>query len=168
MLILHLHRPWFDAIAQGYKRFEYREATPYWTKRLEGRQYDRVLLHNGYRPSDPQLVMAYHGYEMVEDNGRTYYKLQLGPILEVRNYQLPGPESLPHAADCMDLNQCFSPRGHRRCMYRCPEHQRWMPKPLPPAISVRVEQQPLAEPTVGREVGRIALGEAPSVLNECA
>ena len=41
MSILHmtLYRKWFDAIAAGHKREEYRAATPYWTSRLS-KQYE--------------------------------------------------------------------------------------------------------------------------------
>jgi hypothetical protein len=155
MLILHLHRPWFDAIAQGYKRFEYRKVTPYWTKRIEGRKYDQVLLHNGYRPTDPQLVMAYKGYERIEGES-PHYKLLLGDIQEVRNYEIQPAADLPPAAECVDMDQCFSPLGHRDCMYRCTEKQRWLPKALPtPVVSVSVTAVP--PPPVGREIGRISL-----------
>ena len=160
MLILHLHRPWFEAIAMGYKRYEFREVTPYWKKRLEGREYDQVLLHNGYHPTDPMLVMAYEGYEQVEVAGRPYYKLQLGAVHEVRNYELPPAESLLPAADCMDLNQCFGPKSHGECMYRCRDSKRWLPKPRPPppmTISLEPSSKSSEHNVLGREIGRIVL-----------
>lgn len=39
---------YFDQIASGEKREEYRLVTPYWIKRLRNRVYDRVVLTRGY------------------------------------------------------------------------------------------------------------------------
>ena len=47
-LILPLKGIYFDQIATGEKTEEYRLATDYWSKRLTGRQYDRVILTRGY------------------------------------------------------------------------------------------------------------------------
>lgn len=162
MLILHIHRAWFDAIAQGYKTVEYRSATPYWAKRLEGRDYDSVLLHNGYRPSDPQLVMDYSGCEKIEADGAEYYRLQLGKIRQVRNYQLLPRMALPAVADSLDLNAFREPRHFEQFMRKCPDSGYWLPKPLltagassrPAASGMRTDAGCSA---VGREVGRIVL-----------
>jgi hypothetical protein len=42
ILHLHLEREWFDDIAEGRKRYEYRAYKEYWKKRLEGREFDIV------------------------------------------------------------------------------------------------------------------------------
>lgn len=47
-LHLNLKAVYFDAIATGEKREEYRLTTPYWRHRLEGRQYDGIVLKKGY------------------------------------------------------------------------------------------------------------------------
>ena len=47
-LILHLKREYVDQIANGQKLEEYRRVTPYWTKRLEARQYRQIILLCGY------------------------------------------------------------------------------------------------------------------------
>ena len=39
---------YFDQIASGEKREEYRLVTPYWITRLRNRVYDRVILTRGY------------------------------------------------------------------------------------------------------------------------
>lgn len=39
---------YFDQIASGEKREEYRLVTSYWIKRLRNRVYDRVVLTRGY------------------------------------------------------------------------------------------------------------------------
>lgn len=53
VLQLNLAQPWFDQIANGKKRTEYREAKPYWAQRLEGRTYDLIEFRNGYAPDAP-------------------------------------------------------------------------------------------------------------------
>ena len=47
-LRLPLKREYFEQIRDGLKAEEYRIATPYWQKRLEGRTYDGIVLTLGY------------------------------------------------------------------------------------------------------------------------
>jgi hypothetical protein len=47
-LHLSLKGEYFDAIRDGTKPKEYRLCTPYWTKRLVGREYSRIVLTKGY------------------------------------------------------------------------------------------------------------------------
>lgn len=47
-LTLPLKREYFDAIRAGTKAEEYRLCTPHWRKRLEGREYDQIVLTLGY------------------------------------------------------------------------------------------------------------------------
>ena len=47
-LHLNLKAEYFDAIAAGAKPEEYRLVTPYWRRRLEGRQYVGIVLKKGY------------------------------------------------------------------------------------------------------------------------
>lgn len=51
-----LHLPlkgiYFDQIKSGDKLEEFRLVTPYWAKRLEGREYDRIEIAKGYPPRD--------------------------------------------------------------------------------------------------------------------
>lgn len=63
-LTLALKATYFDAIASGIKPEEYRLVTPYWTKRLEGRTYDEIVLTRGYPRRDDRsrrLVMPWRG-----------------------------------------------------------------------------------------------------------
>ena len=55
MQILHLtlKKKWFDLIAAGEKKFEYREDKPYWQKRLLNdddtpKHFDIIRFKNGY------------------------------------------------------------------------------------------------------------------------
>lgn len=63
-LVLHLKKEYFDQIASGAKVEEYRLVTPYWSKRLEGRTYDNVVLLCGYPSRDDEsrrIVRSWHG-----------------------------------------------------------------------------------------------------------
>ena len=65
-LHINLRAEYFHQIAAGLKTEEYRLCTPYWSKRLEGRTYERVLLKNGYpRGADAERIIerAWHGVE---------------------------------------------------------------------------------------------------------
>jgi hypothetical protein len=65
--ILHmtLHRKWFDLIASGEKCHEYREAKPYWEKRLfdpetgAAKEYDEIHFRNGYAKDSPFMRVEF-------------------------------------------------------------------------------------------------------------
>lgn len=64
-LMLPVKRVYFDSIKAGCKGEEYRLVTPYWTKRLLGRDYDQVIVTLGYpRAGDPErtLTFPWNGY----------------------------------------------------------------------------------------------------------
>ncbi len=64
-LILPVKGIYFDAIAAGEKPEEYRLANPYWTKRLVGRHFDRVILTRGYPRRDDhsrRIIKPWRGY----------------------------------------------------------------------------------------------------------
>ena len=81
ILHLNLYRKYFDQILKGEKTTEYREVTPYWSKRLEGRHYDVIQFRNGYATDAPTMLVEYNGYD-VKDR----YEIKLGKIIEV-NYE---------------------------------------------------------------------------------
>jgi hypothetical protein len=63
-LTLALKAEYFHEIRDGEKGDEYRLITPYWTKRLEGREYDQIVLTLGYPKVDDaarRLVMKWRG-----------------------------------------------------------------------------------------------------------
>jgi len=57
MLHLTLKKKWFDMIASGEKKEEYREIKPYWMKRFVGKSYKVVQFRNGYSENSPTMVM---------------------------------------------------------------------------------------------------------------
>jgi hypothetical protein len=87
--ILHLTllRCWFDAIAQGRKKEEYREAKPYWDKRLDGKIYDEVWFRNGYARNAPFMKVECLGImsRPVKPRG-SIWVIKLGCVLELRSH----------------------------------------------------------------------------------
>jgi len=64
-LTLNLKGEYFDQIKAGAKTEEYRLCKPFWAKRLEGRQYDQVVILKGYPPKDDitrRLVFPWNGF----------------------------------------------------------------------------------------------------------
>ena len=90
ILNLTLKRKWFDEIAAGRKKVEYREIKPFWNKRLldyEGlRSFDEVHFRNGYNLSYPFMRVEWKGCSMGLFEGKHCYCIALGEILEIRNY----------------------------------------------------------------------------------
>lgn len=66
-LILHLKREYWEAIKSGTKLTEYREATRYWSKRLERQRYGEIVLLCGYpkRGDESRTIRRkYTGYHL--------------------------------------------------------------------------------------------------------
>lgn len=65
-LTLNLKKEYFEQIKQGKKTEEYRLCTPYWKKRIEGKNFDKVIIKLGYpknSETDKILVFKFAGYE---------------------------------------------------------------------------------------------------------
>ena len=81
VLHLNLYREYFDQILNKEKVIEYRDITPYWSKRLEGRHYDLIQFRNGYAKVAPVMIVEFKGmYPSGEE-----YAIVLGKILETKN-----------------------------------------------------------------------------------
>lgn len=64
-LVLPIKGEYFDAIRSGEKVEEYRLVNEYWTKRLRGRRYDRIVLTKGYPKADDherRIIKPWCGY----------------------------------------------------------------------------------------------------------
>jgi hypothetical protein len=81
--ILHLNlvRRWFDEIAAGTKRKEFREFTPYWQTRLAGRDYDFIEFRNGYATSAPRMRVQFRGVTVQGRGSNKEFVIKLGRIL---------------------------------------------------------------------------------------
>lgn len=67
VLTLPLKGIYFDQIKSGEKEYEFREVTPYWKKRLENREYDKIVLTRGYPKRDDaerRIERPWRGYEI--------------------------------------------------------------------------------------------------------
>ena len=91
MKLLHLvlKRQWYDMILSGEKRDEYRDITPYWRKRLEGKDYDVVEFRNGYQKDarrmrfEIQFISRGYGHEMWGAPGsRPVYIIGIGAQID--------------------------------------------------------------------------------------
>ena len=63
-LELTLKKKWFDMIASGEKKEEYRGTSPWINARLEGKTYDAVRFRNGYKKDSPVCVCEYKGWHL--------------------------------------------------------------------------------------------------------
>ena len=98
MRVLHLtlKRKWFDMIASGEKKEEYREIKPYWQARLccnfpyvhAAKDFDIVVFKNGYGKNAPEIRVKWLG--MSVDYGKKiwgaeynkeYFVIKLGEKL---------------------------------------------------------------------------------------
>ncbi|WP_321532293.1 hypothetical protein [uncultured Desulfuromonas sp.] len=91
MRILHLtlKKKWFDMIASGVKKEEYRDVKPYWNIRLENETFDFIRFRNGYATNAPTITVELkeimRGLGIVEHGapeGKMVYILVLGEIVE--------------------------------------------------------------------------------------
>ena len=89
MRVLHLtlKKHWFDMIASGDKKEEYRESKPYWQARLENKDFDVIQFRNGYAKDAPTMTVDFlgigYGLGRPEWGGGSepVYILKLGDIL---------------------------------------------------------------------------------------
>jgi uncharacterized protein YeaO (DUF488 family) len=87
VLSLNLIREYFRAIANGEKRIEYRDRTPYWRRRLEGRSYGVVHFRNGYATKAPEMQVEIRGVRKTTKGGEKCYAISLGRVLWVRRWK---------------------------------------------------------------------------------
>jgi hypothetical protein len=86
ILHLNLHREFFAQIAPGTKRTEYRDRTPYWRRRLEGRHYDVIQFRNGYATQAPVMVVEFLGVPKCGKGRTGKYAIRLGRILQIKRW----------------------------------------------------------------------------------
>lgn len=77
-LCLTLHREFFDAIAEGTKKTEYRADKEYWRRRLVGRIYQEVHFRNGYATKAPFMRVQFKGVRKVRTSEGSRFAILLG------------------------------------------------------------------------------------------
>ena len=97
VLDLTIKKKWFDMIASGEKKEEYREMKPYWDARLieDGyyfRHFDLVKFRNGYKKDSPYIILDCLEIQEGHGNpnwgaevGKMYYIIKLGSIYKPIN-----------------------------------------------------------------------------------
>ncbi len=102
VLRLTLKRKWFDMIASGEKKEEYRQPTKWILSRLHGKKYDRIEFKNGYGPNVPTMEVEYlsWGYSFGKrewggggEQGKPLATIYLGRVIALHNY---APAVHPH------------------------------------------------------------------------
>lgn len=90
-LHLTLKKKWFDMIASGFKREEYREIKPYWAARFSLTRHDAVRFRNGYSKNSPSITVRLLRIRCGIGNvgwgapdGKVVFILELGEILDVK------------------------------------------------------------------------------------
>ncbi len=99
MLTLPIKKKWFDMIASGEKKEEYREIKPYYTRRFSWHEDKKcptiqittdVRFRNGYSKTSPTMechVRIRKGYGKEEwgaEKNKLYYVLEITKIWEVK------------------------------------------------------------------------------------
>lgn len=87
VLQFNLHREFFAQIVAKTKRIEYRDQSPYWRKRLEGRKYDAIQFRNGYATNAPEMLVEFRGLRRYGKGSKAYYAIQLGRILKIKRWR---------------------------------------------------------------------------------
>ena len=77
ILHLTLKKKYFDLIADGQKKIEYRDIKPYWTIRFidnEGEiiKYKEIYFKNGYSKNSPFMRVKWNGLRLEKHNGIMY------------------------------------------------------------------------------------------------
>lgn len=84
--VLHLtiKRRWFEEIAAGRKREEYRKSAPHYWRRLWNRIYDEIWFYNArcFSKDAPFMRVEWKGCQF--SHYRNSYIIHLGKVLEVR------------------------------------------------------------------------------------
>jgi len=97
ILYLPIKKEWFDLIAQGKKKEEYREDTVYWRRRFfEGifgsyKHFTEVNFRNGYHKKSPfmrvGIIKINRALIDFENKSRQMFVVKLGKVLEIKNWR---------------------------------------------------------------------------------
>jgi len=79
-LHLVLKKKWFIAIANGTKKIEYRDNTPFWERRLNNKNHEYILFQYAYNKNPTHMVVEFIKKEL---NDR--WELHLGDIIHIDN-----------------------------------------------------------------------------------
>ena len=87
VLHLVLKRKYFERIYNKTKKVEYRDFTPYWSKRLEDKNFTHIKFQLAYSKNPPTMLVEILDRNIVDYKGKKSYAFDLGKIIEVNNYE---------------------------------------------------------------------------------
>jgi hypothetical protein len=79
-----IRKIYFDEIASGEKKIEYRDVKPFWQSRLydangKKRIYDNIEFINGYNAGAKRMITKFEGFE----KKGMKYNIKVGKILKI-------------------------------------------------------------------------------------
>ena len=89
VLHLVLKTKYWERIHNGTKTTEYRDLTPYWSKRLEGKHFTHIKFQLAYSKNPPTMLVEVTDRNVVNYKDDLAYAFDLGEIVEVKNYPPP-------------------------------------------------------------------------------
>ena len=89
VLHLVLKAKYFHRIYNKTKTTEYRDFTPYWQRRIEGKHYTHIKFQLAYSKNPPTMLVEVLDRNVVEYKDDLAYAFDLGLISEVKNYRPP-------------------------------------------------------------------------------
>lgn len=96
ILTLRICGKGFAKLVAGQVHSKYRPAKPYWQKRLfdtngQPKPFSAVHIKNGYHAASPLAICQLRGIseDTEEHEGQLCYRIDLGPVVEIRNYPVP-------------------------------------------------------------------------------
>ena len=85
---MQVYKKWFDMIAAGIKKEEYREITDYWNHRLFNEDWTHVRFMNGYNENAPTVLVELKSIrygvprpEWSDGSKQRCYVIELGKII---------------------------------------------------------------------------------------
>jgi len=90
ILYLNIYRKWFDAIASGKKKVEYRRVCDHWKSRLLNRDgkpknFDYVIFRNGFQKQAPELKVEFKNlFELSHPSEMPTFGIRLGEVIYVK------------------------------------------------------------------------------------
>ena len=87
VLHLVLKRKYFERIYNKTKKVEYRDLTPYWSRRLEDKNFTHIKFQLAYSKNPPTMLVEILDRNIVDYKNKKSYAFDLGKIIEVNNYE---------------------------------------------------------------------------------
>ncbi len=94
ILLLRICWDWFKDLVAWKTKYRFREVKKYWETRLlekdwTPKSFDEVHIKNWYKVDSPLAIVEFKGNLWIfEYEWKPHFKLELGKILEIQNYEI--------------------------------------------------------------------------------